>query len=126
MSGFGIGYLAGGRLDPPFMPTKVKPFIKGDTLQVSVMGAYRKDTPITLDGELLSVAVGCSMYEPKDYWNLYLDGDIICETVYTKNVPEGMFFLAVIPVLAGSTLTFEFVNNGGRAKYVWWNYQFLR
>jgi hypothetical protein len=127
MSMFNVAYMAGGRFDPPFMPTKTQPFIKG--IQLAVGGAiqeYSSTYTVPEEMELLSVSLGCSRYNPKDNWSLLLNGDPILSTVYTKNLPEGAYLVAVIPVSPGDEFELIYDNQSGVSKYVWFNYQFLK
>lgn len=120
-----VNYMAGGRFDPPFMPTKTIPYIEGTMVEARV-GKNDSKLTISEDCELLSVAVGVSDYEPRDYWNLYVGNDLVCRNIYTKDVPEGMYLTAIIPCTAGTTFHLEYFNVGGKPKYVWVNYQMLK
>lgn len=117
--------LVGGRLDPPFMPTKTNPFIEGIMVESKGIGKVENILAVEEDAELLSIAVGASTYEPKDYWNLYVGTKLVCKKIYTKDLPEGMYLTAIIPVKKGDTFHFEYFNEGGKNKYVWVNYQML-
>lgn len=119
-------YLVGGRLDPPFMPTKTAPFIEGIMIESLTAGKAEHRLNIEEDCELLSVAVGVSFYEARDYWNLYVGDKLVCKNIYTKDLPEGMYLTAIIPCKKGTQLHFEFFNEGGKPKYVWANYQTLK
>lgn len=119
-------YVVGGRFDPPFMPTKTNPYIEGIMIESKTMGKVDGYLTVGEDCELLSVAVGASFYEAKDYWNLYVGNQLVCKNIFTKDLPEGMYFTAVIPCPTGTTLHFEFYNEGGRSKYVWVNFQMLK
>ncbi|AIG26403.1 hypothetical protein BRLA_c020820 [Brevibacillus laterosporus LMG 15441] len=119
-------YVVGGRLDPPFMPTKTTPYIEGIILTSKGLGKIDHTLAIAEDSELLSIAVGSSHYEAKDFWNFYVNNQLICKNIYTKDLPEGMYLTALIPCKAGSTFYFEFFNEGGKNKYIWVNYQMLR
>jgi hypothetical protein len=123
---FGINYVAGGRFDPPFMPTKTEPYIKGQMLESIGGGIQRVYFQPEVDVELLAVSVGASEYEARDYWDLIVDGRVVCDTIFTKDLPEGMYFTAIIPVEAGKALEFVFHNEGARPKFVWVNYQMLK
>lgn len=118
-------YLVGGRLDPPFMPTKPNPYIEGTIIE-SQGGKNDSKLVVTEDCELLSIAVGVSEYEPKDYWNLYVGDKLVCRNIFTKDVPEGMYLTAVIPCKAGTQFHLEYFNVGGKPKFVWVNYQMLK
>lgn len=119
-------YVVGGRLDPPFMPTKTNPYIEGVMVEAQSAGKVESKLLLTDDCELLSVAVGVSHYEAKDYWNLYVGEKLVCRNIYTKDIPEGMYLTAIIPCPSGTQLHFEFFNEGGKPKYVWVNYQTLK
>ena len=122
---FNITNLAGGRLDFPFMPTKIQPYTKGILIKSTGVGRVMRKLSFGSDMELVAISVGASLYEVTDYWNFYVNGQMICETIYTKDLPEGIHFMAVIPVIAGQQLEFEYINNGGRVKDIWVNLQLL-
>lgn len=119
-------YIVGGRLDPPFMPTKTKPYIEGTVLESDAAGKVDNKLMIQEDCELLSIAVGVSHYEARDFWNLYVGDQLVCKNIFTKDVPEGLYLTAVIPCKAGTQFHLEFFNIGGRKKHVWVNYQMLK
>lgn len=124
---FRLSYQVGGRLDPPFMPTKTIPFIKGQMMDVMgkiYIASMTYKAPY--DMELVSVAVGASVYQVTDNWDLQVGGETVFESIYTKDLPEGAYLMAVMSVPAGTDLIFRFHNEGGMAKSVWVNYQFLR
>lgn len=125
---FSISYVAGGRFDPPFMPTKTEPYIKGNLMEF-VEGSEQtmvKEFIAPIDMEFLSVAVASSRYYPKDNWDLKVNDQVICESIFTKDLPEGIFFVATITVNKGDTITFTFKNVENIPKFVWFNYQFLK
>ncbi|MEC0180444.1 Low copy number virion structural protein [Paenibacillus peoriae] len=119
-------YMVGGRLDPPFMPTKTRPYIVGNRIESRGIGRVESTMQVSHDCELLAVAVGASFYESSDYWNLYVRDKLICQRIFTKDLPEGMYFTAVIPCPKGTEFRFEFFNEGGRNKDIWVNYQMLQ
>lgn len=123
--GFRVGYTAGGRLDPPFWPTKTVPFIKGQIIKIGTVSAQEEYT-MEFDAEFFGVAVGASSYKTEDNWTVAVNGKPIVETIYTKDLPEGMFFTALIPLAKGDVITFIFDNASLSPKDVWYNYQFLR
>lgn len=125
---FNISYVAGGRFDPPFMPTKQFPWVKGNILQCTMSTPVSQviEYSMPCDAELLSIAVGTSRYYPTDNWSFAINGKVHCENIYTKDLPEGMFFMAIIPVKTDDKLQFTFVNDEKVAKFVWFNYQFLK
>lgn len=119
-------YIVGGRLDPPFMPTKTNPFIEGIMVESMGIGKTVKQYTVAEDAELLAVSVGTSFYEPKDHWNLHVGNHTICQNIYTKDLPEGMYLTAIIPTPKDTLIQFEYFNEGGTNKYVWVNYQMLK
>lgn len=126
-----LGRLRGGRLDYPFMPTKTIPYVKGQLLEVyGEVGDYEITYTPEFDIELVSVAVGASKYQPRDYWSLFVGEDkkenYVFDEIYTKDVPEGVYLMAVMGIKKGTPITFRFRNDGGAAKYVWINYQCLK
>ncbi|ALA07170.1 putative low copy number virion structural protein [Brevibacillus phage SecTim467] len=119
-------YVVGGRFDPPFMPTKTDPYIEGIMVESAGAGKVENKLTVNDDSELLSISVGVSNYEAKDYWNLYVGNKLVCKNIYTKDLPEGMYFTAIIPCTKGTQFHFEFFNEGGKPKFVWVNYQMLK
>lgn len=109
------------------MPTKTVPYVKGRVLELSAGVGVKEDVfAPTFDTELLSVAMGANRYFPMDYWELRIAENLVFETIYTKDLPEGCYLMAVMPVAAGTQLKFTFHNVEMAAKYVWFNYQFLK
>ncbi|BAU28167.1 hypothetical protein DFP93_101244 [Aneurinibacillus soli] len=125
-SQFTVAELSGGRLSWPFFPSKIKPFVKGFCLEVpGISGVHRMTYSPPMDAELLSVAVGASRYDSKDNWSVEINGERFIESIYTKDLPEGMYLMVVKPVLTGDEMKFVFDNQSGEPKEVWFNYQFL-
>jgi hypothetical protein len=125
-SPFAVSHVAGGRLDWPFFPSKMRPFIKGFNLSVPGIEEVCEMTyEPPMDAELLCVAVGASKYNPDDNWNVEINGERFIETIYTKDLPEGMYLMVVKPLSAGDEMKFIFDNQSGEPKEVWFNYQFL-
>ncbi|GAA0376707.1 hypothetical protein [Bacillus horti] len=126
-----VGRLQSGRLDHPFMPLKTVPYIKGVLLEVpGMVGEYDIHFVPEFDIELISIAVGASEYHPKDHWSVFINQDepknYIFDEIYTKDLPEGAYLMAVKVVEKNVPITFRFNNEGGKAKYVWINFQCLR
>lgn len=122
---FGINYQSGGRFDAPFFPTKRLPYIKGRRVRIN--GSTVTDTYICpQDMELMTIALGASRYNDKDYWSLTIDGQVIFDTIYTKDVPEGFYMMVTKEVKKDSEIVFSFTNDSGSYKTVWLNYQFLK
>lgn len=124
--GLQVNYVGGGRFDAPFYPTKPTPYIKGVRMEV-IAGAPAAINTHTVDreSELISVAIACSRYDDKDNWDLVINGRLIVETVYTKELPEGLFLMVAHQLVPGDKIELRYKNESARAKSVWVNYQFL-
>ncbi len=113
-------------MDPPFMPTKTYPHIKGIRVPVSGSNLIVNDMYyVQQDAELVSLAIACSRYDDNDHWSFYINGKQVCDSIYTKELPEGLFFTVIIPLKQGDELRFEFHNVSQTTKSVWLNYQML-
>lgn len=122
-----VSRLEGGRLDAPFMPTLTEPAILGYRLEVPAsFDTATYATRTVSNGELLSVAVACDKYQDRDCWSLEVNGQMLVEKVYTKQLPEGLNFMVAKFTGPGTEIKFHFHNEGGAAKTVWFNLQFLR
>lgn len=134
---FSVSYVSGGVIDkvrelpyPHFSKNKT-PYIKGQKLNLNNAKKVTTDTfSLPFQTEFLSVAVACSCYNDEDYWELTLDGVKICETIFTKELPEsvsmGNSFGIVYPLKPNSVIKFDFYNMSGVEKNVWYNVKFLR
>lgn len=122
--GFNVGYTAGGRLDAPFYPSKPMPYIKGFIMEVG-NGSMQKEYTLERDVEFLGVAFAMSEYDTQDNVTIKVNGREVLESVFTKDLPEGIFFTTLIPLTSGDRITFVFNNASGNSKDVWYNYQFL-
>lgn len=122
--GFNVNYTAGGRLDAPFYPSKPFPFIKGFILEVGAT-ATQKEYIIEKPSEFLGAAFAMSEYDTKDNVTIRVNDRNVIESVYTKDLPEGIFFTTLIPLDVGDKITFIFNNVSLNPKDVWYNFQFL-
>ncbi|ANB66132.1 hypothetical protein GFC29_3809 (plasmid) [Anoxybacillus sp. B7M1] len=126
MSGFAVSYVAGGRFDPPFMPTKRFPFIEGIRIEMSssepvVVHKYT----VPQDAELISIAMAASRYYDTDYWGVKVNGKVLAKSIYTKDLPEGLYLMVVVPLKAGDEIELTYTNASQTGKAVWFNYQML-
>ncbi|RJS60108.1 Low copy number virion structural protein [Bacillus sp. PK3_68] len=124
--GFQVNYIGGGRLDAPFFPTKTNPYIKGIRVEVTAgLPAAIHTHIIDRESELISISIACSKYDDLDNWDLLINGQEIVESVYTKELPEGLFLMVAHQLLVGDQIELRYKNESGRSKSVWVNYQFL-
>lgn len=63
-------YLVGGRLDPPFYPTKTKPCIASRRI------------------DIVAISIKADIITPTDYWSLVVDENLIVNHVYCKDYSE--------------------------------------
>jgi hypothetical protein len=126
MSMFQAVYVADGRLQAPFFPTKEEPYIEGFLLQVpSQSGAFIEKFTATWEMEFMSIAVGASRYDDFDCFDLKVRGKLVLKSIYTKKLPEGMFLMVAHPINPGDVIEFVFHNKSAAQKNVWFNLQFL-
>lgn len=119
--------LESGRLDAPYMPLLTIPYVKGRYIEVPGQLITVTDTfSLSIETELLSIAFGANKYQARDYLNVYVGDTKIIDTLYTKELPEGINLIVAHPIPANTPIKLEFVNAGGAAKTVWFNYQFLK
>lgn len=134
---FEIVYPVGGVIDKvnklpyPHFSRFTKPYIRGRMIDVPAsQGTFSDNYTLPYPVEFLSIAVACSQYCVGDYWELTLGDEKICETIYTKELPEsvsmGNSFGIVYPLDPNTNIQFDFYNVSGQAKQVWYNVKFLR
>lgn len=118
-------HVLGGRLDPPHYPTFQIPFIVGNHVLApsGLMSEMTYVVPFT--GELFAISIDSESYQNDDNWDLFVEGEIICERVYVKRAPEGVNFMAFIPVFPGQVITVKF-RNEGQEKSIWCSLHFLK
>lgn len=126
MGAFNVNYQAGGRMDFPFMPTKQFPYFKGVRLEMGSTDVIAESSYIVKeDAELISIAIAASVYKDRDYWNFYVNDTLIMDEIYTKELPEGLYLMVVVPLKKGDRLKLVFHNKSLSSKSVWFNYQML-
>lgn len=125
--GFEVTYQAGGRHDFPFMPRFHNPFFKGIRVEVtSDDSVVEYDYIVTHENaDFLSMAISCNRYEDKDNFNLFVNDNQLMETIYTKELPEGMYLMVCVPLKQGDRIKFQFTNSSLTSKAIWVNYQML-
>ncbi|PHG37469.1 Low copy number virion structural protein [Bacillus toyonensis] len=122
---FSVNYMAGGRFDAPYFPTKTEPYIEGRRIGIDDE-VNIDEFSLSFDTEMISFSIAASLYSDRDYWNLYIDGKQVFKNVYVKDVPEGFNFSVIKPIPANAILKFEYHNKTGKQKVVKLNYQLLR
>lgn len=112
-------------LDPPFFPTKKRPFVQG--IKMMTKQGVTTDTLVApFDLEFVNVAIWHSDYNEDDYWDLYVNGEQIVSKCFIKeDIGEGIYWGVAHPVKKGQAITLDYVNTG-KDKIVKFNYQFLK
>ncbi|HDR7687564.1 TPA: Low copy number virion structural protein [Bacillus toyonensis] len=123
---FETTYIAGGRLDAPFYPTKTFPYMKGFIMDSKAWTEDKMEYVLPIDMEFYAISVSSSMYEIDDKWSLIVNDGIVCEDIYTKKIPEGISLMSYIQLKAGDKIIFKFHNQGINNKQVWIALQFLK
>ncbi|HEY2494115.1 MAG TPA: hypothetical protein VGI33_14575, partial [Paenibacillus sp.] len=97
-------YIVGGRLDPPYYPTKTFPYFTGRAIDIPAKAQgdrIIKDTfTMSHDLEFYAISIRSNMLSVEDYWNLTVDGKVIAKNIHCKNYEEGLYFQVAHPVKA--------------------------
>ncbi|WP_179198610.1 MULTISPECIES: hypothetical protein [Paenibacillus] len=105
-------YLVGGRLDPPYFPTKPSPHFVGREIIIPAKASGDrtvKDTfTMSHDLEFYAVSIRTNSNNVEDYWNLMIDGNFVAKNIHCKNYEEGLYFQVAHPVAAGKEFLFEY------------------
>lgn len=125
--GFDVVNVAGGRHDYPFMPRFHNPHFKGLRIQVTSADEIVEEEYVVESkyADLISIATACERYADKDHWSFFVNDKIVAETIYTKDLPEGLQLYACIPLQQGDRLRFRFTNSSLSSKAVYVNYHML-
>ncbi|MGG1652547.1 hypothetical protein [Paenibacillus sp. NRS-1780] len=124
-------YIVGGRLDPPFYPTKTRPCIASRRVDIDGLRALegkRKVTDtfkISNDLEFFAISIKADVITPADYWSLVVDENVIVNHVYCKDYSEGLYFQVAHPVKGGREFCFEFYTESADRKRIEVSYYFL-
>ncbi|WP_242136623.1 Low copy number virion structural protein [Bacillus cereus group sp. BfR-BA-01360] len=122
---FAVNYMAGGRFDAPYFPTKTKPYIEGRRIGIDDAVSIDKFS-LDFETEMIAFSIAASQYDDRDYWNLFINDEQVFKSIYVKDVPEGFNFSIIKPIPANTILKFEYHNQSGKRKVVKLNYQLLR
>ncbi|WP_315792900.1 hypothetical protein [Paenibacillus sp. BIC5C1] len=122
-------YAVGGRLDPPYYPTKPHPHFVGRAIMVPAKAngdRMIKDTfTMSHDLEFYAVSIRTNMNTVEDYWNLTVDGKVLAKNIHCKNYEEGLYFQVAHPVVAGKEFLFEYHTPHGDGKNLELMFHFL-
>lgn len=79
--------------------------------------------------ELLSIVVTCSGYGEDDYYNIWVNGELLFNTWFPTEVKEGLYIgtsTYVYKCPPKSNFKMKFVNKSGTSKKVWVGFRFLK
>ncbi|MED1666954.1 hypothetical protein [Brevibacillus laterosporus] len=124
-------YIVGGRLDPPYYPTRIKAHFIGRDIYVK--GTRSLDTKrvitdsffLSHDVEFYAISIRSDIITPSDNWSLLIDNMMVVKNVYCKNFEEGLYFQVAHPIRAGTLCKLEFYTEVGDRKQVEVLYHFL-
>lgn len=66
-----------------------------------------------------------SAWKGEDYWELWIDDDILFETVYTKELGEQKHWEVVHTISPGQTIKLVLHNISGNSRDVWIDFEYL-
>ena len=102
-------------------------FIKGRRITIAASSGSSQDIyTIDFDATLIKLGVHMSAYTDVDWWNLSGSNWTLCETIYTKTVPESFVLETGKGLSSGSDVIFDFYNSSATGKIVWVDYYFIR
>lgn len=135
---FNTVYNAGGiieevkkiNLPASLFPAGNTPKTKGFRLDVPPMpGVYEIKYSVPFEISLIDASLACSGYHDLDYWELEVEDIKICETMYTKELPEnisqGNSAKIAYTISPDTVIRFKFYNNSGTSKKVWYTIRYL-
>lgn len=110
-------YAVGGRLDPPYYPTKTEPAFIGRIVSIpssTYTGKerlWRDRVKISHDIEFFAISVQSSTTLFEDNWHLTVNGKIVVKNNYCFYYPEGCYFGVAHKVKAETEIIFEYYTN---------------
>lgn len=135
----GASIIMGGEIDSvgkvrelphPIFPKFTVPKVKGLFVDVPAeVGTYSLVVTVDQDIEFVTTSLACSGYLHPDFWEMGIGDYKLMETIYTKELPQtvyaGTLGLMVYPIPANTPIRFDFVNQSGTSKQVWFDVKFL-
>lgn len=121
--------MVGGRLDPPYYPTKPHPHFIGRAIRIPAKAngdRVIKDTfTLSHDLEFYAISIRTNMNSVEDFWNLTVDGRVVAKNIHCKSYEEGLYFQVAHPVKAGKEFLFEYHTPHGDGKDIELMFHFL-
>lgn len=136
---FNVNYNAGGVIDEikkvnlpeRFFPNGDTPKMKGFRIDVpAIAGEYSLEY-VAPEGDidLIDVSIACSGYHDGDYWDFEVGNTKICETLYTRELPENIAQSNAVrlfyKIKRDTVMKMIFNNISGTSKKVWFTIKYL-
>jgi hypothetical protein len=136
--GFNINYNAGGTIDEvkkvnlpaSLFPSGNTPKTKGFRMDIPALpGVVEIVYSVPFEINLIDASMACSGYHDLDYWEIEIDGIKICETMYTKELPEnisqGNSAKIAYTIPADTKIKMQFNNQSATSKKAWFTLRYL-
>jgi len=136
--GFNINYNAGGVIDlvkkvnlpESLFPSGNTPKTKGFRMDIPALPGKSEITySVPFEINLVDASIACSGYHDLDYWEVEVDGIKICETMYTKELPEnisqGNSSKIAYTIPANTVIKLQFYNMSATSKKAWYTLRYL-
>lgn len=122
-------HAVGGRIDPPYFPTKTEPHFVGRAIEIPAKANGNRviTDAFTMSGDLefYAISIRSSSQDATDYWNLSVGGRTIAKTIFCKSYEEGLYFQVAHPVKPDHEILFEYHTSNGTGKTVELLFHFL-
>ncbi len=100
--------------------------VNGKRLQVpAVIGDYTISWSFDYDIAITDIKYSQSAWKYEDNWDLVIDGEIVFESIFTKEVFESEHFNSFRKVSAGSTIEIVLHNESGNSRDIWTNLHYV-
>ncbi|OBZ11880.1 hypothetical protein A8L34_16290 [Bacillus sp. FJAT-27264] len=122
-------YVVGGRLDPPYYPTKPSPHFIGRNIEIPAKAQgdriIRDTFTMSHDLEFYAISIYADVDSIEDFWSLKVNGKTIIKNLHCKNYEEGLYFQVAHPVKAGNQFLLEYHTPHGDKKNLGLMFHFL-
>lgn len=117
-----VKYVVGGRLDPPFHPTKTRQQYIGRQIHIPETANVEREIKDTFklshDLELYAISFRSSSEDFRDSWSLSIAGEHVVAGSHFMKYEEGLYFQVAHPVDAQTEFYFEYKAADGKPRDV--------
>lgn len=101
--------------------------IKGFHMQIpAIKGKYRIIDFITTNNIVITgITYSQSAWKPTDFWELYVNGEKLFETIYTKEIATQKNWKVIQPVNINTKIELILNNNSGNSRDVWVDLEYI-